>query len=52
MTPSLKQIEKADAVIILGEDLTNTAPMIALALRQAARNVPNEEAKEKVFLME
>ena len=34
-TPSLKQIEKADAVIILGEDLTNTAPMIALALRQA-----------------
>ncbi|MGA2406768.1 MAG: NADH-quinone oxidoreductase subunit NuoG [Bacteroidales bacterium] len=46
-TPSLKQIEKADAVLILGEDLTNTAPMIALALRQAVRNVPNEQAKEK-----
>jgi NADH-quinone oxidoreductase subunit G len=45
--PSLKQIEKADAVIVLGEDLTNTAPMIALALRQAARNRPNEEASEK-----
>jgi NADH-quinone oxidoreductase subunit G len=42
--PSLKQIEKANAVIILGEDLTNTAPMIALALRQAARNKPNEGA--------
>jgi NADH-quinone oxidoreductase subunit G len=46
-TPSLKQIEKADAVIVLGEDLTNTAPMIALALRQAVRNMPNEEADKK-----
>jgi NADH-quinone oxidoreductase subunit G len=46
-TPSLKQIEKADAILILGEDLTNTAPVIALALRQAVRNVPNEEAKGK-----
>jgi NADH-quinone oxidoreductase subunit G len=45
--PSLKQIEKADAVLILGEDLTNTAPMIALALRQAVRNIPNAEAKTK-----
>ncbi len=46
-TPSLKQIEKADAILVLGEDLTNTAPMIALALRQATRNVPDEEAKKK-----
>ena len=46
-TPSLKQIEKADAILVLGEDLTNTAPMIALALRQAVRNVPDEEAKKK-----
>jgi NADH-quinone oxidoreductase subunit G len=46
-TPSLKQIEKADAILVLGEDLTNTAPMIALALRQAIRNVPNEEANGK-----
>ncbi len=44
-TPSLKQIERADAILVLGEDLTNTAPMIALALRQAVRNAPNEEAK-------
>lgn len=43
-TPSLKEIEKADVVLVLGEDLVNTAPMIALAVRQAARNVPNEEA--------
>ncbi len=43
-TPSLKEIEKADAILILGEDLTNTAPMVALAVRQAARNTPNAEA--------
>src|ERR1035437_6088257 len=46
-TPSLKQVEKADAILVLGEDLTNTAPMIALALRQVARNISNEEAKIK-----
>ena len=37
-SPSLKEIEKCDAVLILGEDVTNTAPMMALALRQASRN--------------
>jgi NADH-quinone oxidoreductase subunit G len=46
-TPSLKEIEKADAVLILGEDLANTAPMIALALRQSVRNLTNEEAQAK-----
>jgi NADH-quinone oxidoreductase subunit G len=46
-SPSLKQIEKADAVIVLGEDLTNTAPMISLVLRQAARNVPDESAGKR-----
>jgi NADH-quinone oxidoreductase subunit G len=39
-TPSLKEIEKADAVLILGEDLTNTAPMMALATRQSIKNKP------------
>ncbi len=37
-SPSLKEIEKCDAVLILGEDVTNTAPMMALSLRQASRN--------------
>jgi NADH-quinone oxidoreductase subunit G len=36
--PSLKEIENCDSVLILGEDITNTAPMVALAVRQAARN--------------
>ena len=36
-SPSLHDIELADAVFVLGEDVTNIAPMVALALRQAAR---------------
>ena len=35
---SLQDIESADAVLVLGEDVTQTAPRIALALRQAVRN--------------
>lgn len=44
-TPSLKQVESADAVLILGEDVTNTAPRLALALRQAVRNKAFELAE-------
>jgi len=36
--PSLKEIEKCDTVFILGEDITNTAPMMALSVRQCIRN--------------
>jgi NADH-quinone oxidoreductase subunit G len=36
-SPSLNDVSLADAVLVLGEDVTNTAPMMALALRQAAR---------------
>jgi len=43
---SIKDVEKADAVLVLGEDLTNTAPMLALAVRQAVRNQPIEKAKQ------
>ncbi|MDE0841282.1 MAG: NADH-quinone oxidoreductase subunit NuoG [Porticoccaceae bacterium] len=38
MNPSIKQMESADAILVLGEDLTNTAPRVALGLRQAVRN--------------
>ena len=34
---SIKRIEQADAVLVLGEDTLATAPRVALALRQAAR---------------
>ncbi len=43
-TPSLKETESYDAVFVLGEDVTNTAPMLALSLRQAAKNKPKEKA--------
>jgi len=36
-TPSLTEIEHCDTVFILGEDVLNSAPRMALALRQAAR---------------
>ena len=39
-SPSLNDVSLADAVLVLGEDATNTAPMMALALRQAARQGP------------
>ena len=35
---SLAEVEQADAVFILGEDLTQTAPRVALSVRQAAKN--------------
>ena len=41
---SLKDAEKADVVLILGEDLNNSAPRLALAVRQAVRNTPLEDA--------
>ncbi len=45
-SPSLHDIELADAVLVLGEDVTNTAPMIALALRQSVRRQPMQIAKK------
>lgn len=36
--PSLLTMESCDAVLILGEDIYNTAPLIALRVRQAVRN--------------
>ena len=44
--PSVRDIENADAVLIVGEDVTNTAPRIALALRQSVRNKARELAAD------
>ncbi len=43
---SLSEVENADAVLVLGEDATNTAPMLALALRQAVRTRPLSRIRE------
>jgi NADH-quinone oxidoreductase subunit G len=44
---TLKDIETADAALVLGEDLTGTAPRAALALRQTARGASRALAAEK-----
>jgi len=42
-TPSLHDVERSDAVFVLGEDVSNTAPLLDLAIRQAVRNKPKEK---------
>ncbi|WP_437216231.1 NADH-quinone oxidoreductase subunit NuoG [Pectobacterium sp. LFLA-215] len=43
-TPALREIEGYDAVLILGEDLTQTGARIALAVRQAVKGKAREMA--------
>ena len=45
-SPSLHEVELADAVLVLGEDVTNTAPLLALALRQSVRRQPQKIAEK------
>jgi NADH-quinone oxidoreductase subunit G len=45
-TPSLHEVELADAVLVLGEDVANTAPRLGLALRQAVRRQPEKMAEK------
>lgn len=49
-TPSLKEIEQADAVLILGEDIWNTAPIMALAVRQSVIRTAAAHVQEQVPL--
>ncbi len=37
---SVRQVAVSDAVLVLGEDVWNSAPIVALNLRQAASNAP------------
>jgi NADH-quinone oxidoreductase subunit G len=50
--PSLHDLELTDAVLVLGEDVTNTAPLTALALRQAARQIPVHVAEQLLHIFE
>jgi len=45
-SPSLHDIEMSDAVLILGEDVTNSAPRMALNLRQSVRQQSFEIAEK------
>jgi NADH-quinone oxidoreductase subunit G len=51
-TPSLHEVTQADAVLVLGEDVTNTAPMLALNIRQAIRRRPIRLAEERLGIAE
>ncbi|HET6449999.1 MAG TPA: NADH-quinone oxidoreductase subunit NuoG [Spirochaetia bacterium] len=44
---SLRQVRQADAVLVLGEDAWNTAPILALTLRQASTNAPAAAAMKQ-----
>jgi NADH-quinone oxidoreductase subunit G len=46
LNPCLREIESADAILVLGEDLTHSAPRTALALRQSVRNEAYKLASE------
>lgn len=45
-SPSLHEIELSDAVLVLGEDVTNSAPRMALSLRQSVRRQSFEIAQK------
>ncbi len=49
---SLQEIEQCDAVLVLGEDPVNSAPMLELALRQAIRRAPVGEARSRLGIPE
>lgn len=44
---SVGDLDRADGVLVLGEDLTQSAPRAALAVRQAARRAPARAAGER-----
>ncbi len=44
--PSMNEIRKSDAVLILGEDILNTAPMYALAIQQSVKQKPMKHAEK------
>ncbi len=43
-TPTLAEVAEFDAILVLGEDATNHAPLLALSIRQAVRNRSKEMA--------
>jgi len=47
---SLKEIEQADAVLVLGEDISNTAPIMALAVRQSVMKMAGVDVSRQGFL--
>ncbi len=49
---SLREVRMSDAILVLGEDVTNVAPLLALALRQSVRRKPIKAAEERLGIAE
>ncbi|MGH7231493.1 MAG: NADH-quinone oxidoreductase subunit NuoG [Nitrospiraceae bacterium] len=47
---SVEEIEQADAVLVLGEDVLNTAPRAALAMLQSLRRQPMEDISDGLHI--
>ncbi len=45
LTASIQNVKEADAILVLGEDLINTAPRLALAIRQNAIHMAQKKAE-------
>lgn len=43
---TIKQVEQADVIVVLGEDIADTAARVALAIRQAVRNKQKEISQD------
>ena len=44
--PSMMEVETFDAILVVGEDVTNHAPRLALSIRQAVRNIGQQLAAD------
>lgn len=49
-TPALREIESYDAVLVTGEDVTQTGARVALAVRQAVKGKAREMAAAQKVL--
>jgi NADH-quinone oxidoreductase subunit G len=49
-TPSMNQVSQSDAVIILGEDIWNTAPVLALNVRQGVMKMAANDAMQHIHV--
>jgi NADH-quinone oxidoreductase subunit G len=49
---SLREVRMSDAILILGEDITNVAPMLSLAVRQGVRRKPIRTAEQRLQIAE
>jgi NADH-quinone oxidoreductase subunit G len=49
---SLRDVENADAMVVLGEDIWNTAPVVALAVRQSVMKTGGEQSIGKTGIPE